>query len=293
MLTSNQVINRIDEIIDRAYLSFTYRVIGEEFLTDEQKVQVEALGLIVGQRPLMEILYMAARQRSTPGYKKDQTLNQLMDEISRTGVLPALTDEERYTVSHAKASVSQAIEEAKNAVKSRIKGVVLDANLDHKNELALNAVANVPERQRITEENANNLVAGITVAAVGAAAVKTFRREFTTAMTEIVNSAVADELVRSGQALGTPGGSDPIVYKQIVDDDRTSPECRRLHTYNGSGAKPRLYRLSELQANGTNIGKPRNQWRAVIGPTHPNCRCQLKAASEKMIEEAQKKDKDL
>ncbi len=289
MLTSDQILNRINEIVDRAYLDFTYRVIGEDFLTDEQKTQVEALGLIVGQRPLIEILYMAARQRSHAGYKQSQTLTQLLDEIARTGVLPALTDEEKYTVTHAKASVSQSIEEAKNAVKSQIKGLVLDANLNHKNEMALNATFNIPERQRLTEENTNQLLSNITMATVATMAIKTFRREFTTAMTEIVNSAVADEVVRNSRSMGD---EDQWVYKQIVDDDRTSAECRRLHTVNGSGANPRLYKLSELIANGTNVGKPRNQWLAVVGGTHPNCRCQLKAASEKMIEEHKKNSKE-
>lgn len=289
MLTSNEVIKRIDEIVDRAYLNFTFKIIGDDFLTDEQKIKVEALGLLVGQRPLIEILYMAARQRSTAGYKKDQTLNQLLDEISRTGVLPALTDAEKYTVTHAKAKVSEAIEKAKDSVKSQIKTTVLNTNIEYKTEVQLEGTANIPKQQEIREEKANSLLGKMTVAAIGAAAIKTFRREFTTTMTEVVNSAVSDELVRNGQALGTPGGTDPIVYKQIVDDDRTSPECRKLHTYNGSGGNPRLYKLSELAANGTNVGLPRNQWRATIPGTHPNCRCQLKAASAEMIKKYEKK----
>jgi hypothetical protein len=50
-------------------------------------------------------------------------------------------------------------------------------------------------------------------------------------------------------------------------------DCRRL--YLDSDGTPRIFLLSDLQANGTNVGKKRGQWLPVVGPVHPNCHCTL------------------
>ncbi|MCZ6868033.1 MAG: hypothetical protein O7G84_00855 [Gammaproteobacteria bacterium] len=49
------------------------------------------------------------------------------------------------------------------------------------------------------------------------------------------------------------------------------PDCVRLHYTAGEGSPLRIFKLSELQANGTNVGKKQNAWLATIGPIHPWC----------------------
>lgn len=36
---------------------------------------------------------------------------------------------------------------------------------------------------------------------------------------------------------------------------------------------PRVFLVSDLAANGTNVGRPRRSWSATAYPVHPNCRC--------------------
>lgn len=64
-----------------------------------------------------------------------------------------------------------------------------------------------------------------------------------------------------------------MVAKQPAPD--ACPDCVRLHLTAGQGSPPRTFRLSELQANGTNVGRKRNAWMAVVGPVHPWCSCEL------------------
>lgn len=52
-------------------------------------------------------------------------------------------------------------------------------------------------------------------------------------------------------------------------------DCIRLHLTAGAGSPPRIFKLSELQANGTNVGKKRANWQATVGPVHPWCGCDL------------------
>jgi hypothetical protein len=52
-------------------------------------------------------------------------------------------------------------------------------------------------------------------------------------------------------------------------------DCVRLHLTDGKGSAPRIFKLSELQANGTNVGRNRQAWEATVGPVHPWCECAL------------------
>lgn len=53
------------------------------------------------------------------------------------------------------------------------------------------------------------------------------------------------------------------------------PDCVRLHLTGGPGSPPRIFMLSELTANGTNVGVKRTAWRPTVGPVHPWCACEL------------------
>ena len=56
--------------------------------------------------------------------------------------------------------------------------------------------------------------------------------------------------------------------------------CIRLHLTAGIGSEPITFTLDELYANGTNIGLPKDQWRATVGPEHPFCRCDIRPVLE-------------
>jgi hypothetical protein len=45
--------------------------------------------------------------------------------------------------------------------------------------------------------------------------------------------------------------------------------CKRLHI--GPDGQPRIFKLSDLEANGTNVGRKASEWKAVVGTVHPHC----------------------
>lgn len=290
-LVGLDILNRIEEIIERAYTDFSFQILGKDFLTDNQKTQVEALGLLVGNRPLIELLYLLVRQINSPNYRKDKTLNRLLDEIAMTGVLPTLRDTDQYTLDHGKAAVNEAIQNSKNELKKQIKSEVLKINTEHKEKQSVTPLTSIPERQKLAEESSNKLLKGLAYAAVGATVFRLFRRDFTSSMTQLVNSATVDLLTNpllSAVSQAPQQGTDPWVWKEVVKDDRLSPECRRLHAH--EDWTPRLYRLSELVRNGTNVGRAKSQWKVVIGGTHPNCRCTLRPATPEMLKDPKKSE---
>lgn len=64
-------------------------------------------------------------------------------------------------------------------------------------------------------------------------------------------------------------GLDALVYKEVFPG--ACKHCLRLYTTNGSGSKPRLFKLVDLIANGDNIGRKAKDWKPTLGPVHPFC----------------------
>lgn len=64
-------------------------------------------------------------------------------------------------------------------------------------------------------------------------------------------------------------GEDVLVAKRPMPD--ACPHCRRV--YLDPNGQPRIFKLSTLEANGTNVGRKTADWRAVVGTVHPWCQC--------------------
>ena len=69
-------------------------------------------------------------------------------------------------------------------------------------------------------------------------------------------------------------GSDPDVYKEVYA--KACRHCLAKYLTNGVGSEPRIFKLSQLIKNGTNVGKKVADWLAVLGSMHPFCRCYLR-----------------
>lgn len=69
------------------------------------------------------------------------------------------------------------------------------------------------------------------------------------------------------------GGENALVYKHVQQG--ACKHCIRLYLTAGMGSQPKLFKLSELIKNGTNIKVKVEDWKPIIGATHPYCRCTL------------------
>lgn len=62
---------------------------------------------------------------------------------------------------------------------------------------------------------------------------------------------------------------DPRVYFDVFPG--ACRHCIRLYLTRGVGSQPRVFRLGELMANGTNVGLKSKDWKPVVGTVHPFC----------------------
>jgi len=69
-----------------------------------------------------------------------------------------------------------------------------------------------------------------------------------------------------------PLGYEPMVYKITRHD--ACDECKRAYTEK-DGVTPKVFKLSEMLAFGTNVGRKHGDRKAVTGSQHPWCSCVL------------------
>ena len=70
------------------------------------------------------------------------------------------------------------------------------------------------------------------------------------------------------------GGKDAEVWKEVYP--QACRFCIQFYTTGGIGSKPVVFKLNELRANGTNVGRKQKDWKPVLYTVHPWCRCMLK-----------------
>ena len=70
-------------------------------------------------------------------------------------------------------------------------------------------------------------------------------------------------------------GNDSEVFKDVYLG--ACEHCKKLYLEfpDDPDSKPIVFKITELFANGNNIGVKTADWKPVIGPTHPYCRCTL------------------
>ncbi|NBT57447.1 hypothetical protein EBT16_01565 [bacterium] len=56
-----------------------------------------------------------------------------------------------------------------------------------------------------------------------------------------------------------------------VPEPGACADCKRL--FLDEDGLPKVWTVTELVANGTNVGKPRDEWQATLYGVHPNCLC--------------------
>lgn len=89
-------------------------------------------------------------------------------------------------------------------------------------------------------------------------------------ITTETNNAFQDG--RAQEIIAKAGESDPLVFKRPRHD--ACDDCNKAYLENDE-ITPKVFRLSELVENGTNIGKSRADRMPVVDSFHPWCACEL------------------
>lgn len=95
---------------------------------------------------------------------------------------------------------------------------------------------------------------------------KDWDRVVSTELAQASNLGAFDAIVENNR---DKSPSEIYVYKTGPHDGKTCKHCLRFW-FLEDGATPRVYKLSELVAGGSNFGRKAEDWRPTVGITHPN-----------------------
>ena len=238
--------NRIKNIIKLYHLNFLYDTIGEDFLSEE------------------EIDFLEKNLGKT---KIDNKKIPLLDKIFAFGKIA-----EKIGVENAnkltKKDLELWIKENGEKIKKQLEKIKAQAYLD---VLGKQFQIEKDLRQKILNESQNNKE-------IKPSIIYDYIKDKFEDWSYLKDSIsyVSESALNQGKAQEIRDKSDendPIVYKVPIQDEKLCSNCRKA--YLNSDGTPRLFRLSELEANGTNIGRKVADWKPTLGQLHPSCRCLL------------------
>lgn len=254
MIFNQNQLDELYEIIETYHATFIGINVGVSVLSNNDKVLLKNAGIkidsfspntLIDNAFKFGILAEALGDKNTKGISYEDFKNYI-----KAGKFIPLTNEEQHSLDRVKY---QAYSDIKNL------GNKIQRELAHKN-LEISLDSTIRNRQSVKTLSSNL-----------ANKMNDWNRDFGRISDYLMHSAYEEGRASS---LESKFGADVEVYKE-VQKFGACQHCIRLYLTNGLGSMPRIFKLSKLRANGTNIGKKVKDWLATLGPLHPWCRCTL------------------
>jgi hypothetical protein len=252
-----------DEIRDR-HLALVVSIVGEDAVSPADLKRLRKRGLVPKKSlrlPLRAYEFgLISAASSDPDFDK-MSFNTFLKRVI-DGTMP-LTAEEKATVREAERSAAVYIRGLGNTLDKATGQILVEADKSLRRRL----------QGRIKKE----ILAGIekrkthqqVATALGQVAQNVTRDWHRVAATEMHNSFLEG---RAAAIQARNKGRDPLVFKRPRPD--CCEHCRKLYLEKDRET-PRIFHLSELAANGSNVGRAVGLWKPTVGVLHPHCQCIL------------------
>jgi hypothetical protein len=269
VLNQNQI-NELLRIVEVTHTVFIAQNIGIDTLSEEdilllRRFNIDPSDYAVEHTPY-KIAYLFGKLSQILGDKNTKSLkyDDLVKYVRNRQYEP-LTDTEKEIYKIAQRRTYSHLKNLEERVKQTVAGEVLEYS--HKNR---------EQFEKVTKEAIKSAVRkresiGYVISQLGNKT-EDWRRDLgRIAATEMQNIF---ELGRAEQiAKNSKKGWDTEVYKDVFPG--ACRHCIRLYMTTGIGSKPRIFKLKDLVANGTNIGRKVENWVPTVTALHPWCRCLL------------------
>lgn len=263
-LTPQQT-NELLEIIDKNQAIFTAQSYGVEYLSNYDRWILEKNGIS------LEDLYQITKDTVFTSFhfglladslaSLDQVKNINFKDVQqyiRQGKYIPLTNYEKDVISRIKQQSLTSLRSIKGRIFQDAYGIITSRK-DQENFI-IDQIEGGIENKKTTRQVANDI----------ARKVGDWSRDFDRIVQ--YTSQTAYEQGKAA-AIARKNGSEAKVYKTVYPG--ACKHCIKHYLTNGIGSEPIIYKLSELIANGNNIGKKVDEWLPTIDALHPFCRCTL------------------
>lgn len=264
-------INQIEEVLQIMEYHFLFSIsvgFGTEYLSDNDKKLLESFGVDIEKlgKGLSEYDKMFLLGRLTSILKDDQIKELNFDDFKqfiKKGQYMPLSSSEKSQLEVAKRKSYSFLKGLKDKSKQTVEGILLESDQKFRTEYE-KAVSENLETGVIKRKALSSIVSDL------GHKIGTWKHDWG----RIVDSEMHDIFQRGrAEEFYKIDGEETKVYKQVYPG--ACRHCIRLYLKSGLGSEPKVFKLIDLLANGTNIGKKVAEWLAVVGYTHPYCRCHL------------------
>lgn len=260
LLTPEQL-RRIREIIQQHHTAFVANVYGPEAVPPEVLEELRRAGLVDPKLTSMEDAYLYGALLAAIEDKRtaNMSYSEFLDHVRRHPV--PLSAFEREGQAWATEKAAQWIVGLGNRVANDVADTLINAD----NQLRRRT------EDLVRDKTAQNIARRETIqqlrSDLGWATGDWTRDWDRIAATEKQNSLLHGQASHYRKRFG----KGVEVFRRPMPD--ACKHCKRLHL--DPDGFPRIFKLSDLEANGSNFGKKASEWLPVIGAVHPNCQCPM------------------
>jgi len=259
--------NELLNIIDRNQCVMVAKEFGPNFLTEYDKSLLSDYGVKVDELYQLEndtvfsSFHFGLLSDSLEAIRSVSkvTYDDLKEYIKGGNYIP-LTEQEKATINHIKTQNLSSLKGLGGKIFQDVNGILDDNSRTAQEEFLKREVVEGTLKKQTIRQIANEI----------ASKTGDWSRNFDRIVEYMSQSAF-----ESGKAAAIERqvSGDPLVFKRVFNG--ACKNCIRLYLTKGLGSEPRIFKLSELKANGDNIGRKTADWKATLGSLHPFCRCSL------------------
>lgn len=267
MILSKTQIKKILDIIKKRHNLFLFKIGLKDQLT---LPEVDELVTTYGEAAVHQIEDFL-QDGYHIGYLRNTDLGSA-DDISHAqfkhAPKPKLDAYEYYAVDQGKENLKSYVDKLSQKMQTNYTHLINDYNKRYRDKLMTETVLPVIQQAHEKQKGISGLVTDLRDITGDVA--RDWDRIARTETTNIINTGHADRILKTEDK----HPKDIFVFKRVINDAALCPHCRRLHLSN-DGVTPNVYRMSEVLANGNNVGRKASELRMTVGVVHPHCRCIL------------------
>ncbi len=262
-LFTPEQLQKVREIVTRYHQAAAVNIYGPEAVAPEVLETLRASGLVHADAQVVHDAFAFGQFAQAFGVKQAQALTgkEVLGELKKRPPTP-LTPGEREVVSTAARHAGQYVVGHGDRISARIGGIIgaLEASIPITEVEAI--VADKTAANRAKRETIKQLKSDL------GHEIPNWMRDWERIAVTEISSAVQ---MGTATAIRKESGGDALVSKIPRPD--ACPDC--LKHYLGPDGLPIIAPLSWWEAQGSNVGRKRAEWGAVLETMHPWCSCQV------------------
>lgn len=275
LLTPNELFE-LYQTIDYFQTFFIATNLGVDILTDGDRRLLELYGIDMASFENDEdyISYAFKFGMMASALKKDKVKSMNFSDLKgfiQSGNFIPLNDSEKYALNYVKAQAYNDIKGLGNRIKQSTGQIFIESSrtrrLRTQGKIRKQAKIAIKDRLSIKELSSN----------LGHAT-QDFTRDFDRIADYIMHDAyqngIAAQLIKQY-------GEDVEVFFSVYP--KACKHCIEIYLTGGIGSEPKVFKLKDVIANGSNIGRKSDQWRASLSGIHNWCRCGVNLKPENSV----------